>query len=171
MAHVGRRKYVVLTVVAIGDLFGALGFIERHLRDRPKVRLIPHLRDYGPPIPYIFTSHVGLFLEIEVHSTGQQPVQLREIGIEIGRERVALTNTSEPLPAVVRTPGWIDADMPLEDVRRHVRTGAVSAFYVVAAPNRILRWRLRDEWRRFPHELSPADPGRSNAPFIAMVRR
>lgn len=152
---------------SFGSLLSIAGKVWDVVRDRPNVRILPRLADYGAPTRGVVTWRVGLIVDVEVHSTGRQPVEVREVGLELeGGRRLSFPTTSKALPVILDRPEHMTASLDLEPIRKGVRTARAVAFYVSASPDRTFRLPLRNAWERFPHDLPPAVPGREPPGFF-----
>lgn len=146
---------------SLGPAVAAIGKVLDFVRDRPNVRILPRLADYSEPVRGVVTSRVGLIVDVEVHSTGRQAVEVREIGLELeGGRRIPFPTTSRDLPAILARPEHMTASLDLESIRSSVRTARATLFYVWASPDRVFRLPLQGPWDRFPHDLPPAVSGR-----------
>lgn len=151
----------------MGPAVAAIGKLLDLVRDRPNVRILAKLADYGDPLRGVVSSRVGLIVDVEVHSTGRQPVEVREAGLELaGGRLLPFPTTSMDLPAILTRPQHLTASLDLESIRSSVRTGRAIGFYVSASPDRTFRTALRGTWERFPHDLPPAVPGREPPGFL-----
>jgi len=65
--------------VTLSEGTSIIGLIRSWLIDRPRVAILPKLRDYGDHDPTIFVERTGMYLDVEVHSTGAQPVHVVEV--------------------------------------------------------------------------------------------
>lgn len=143
--------------MTLGEGTGIVGLIRSWLNDRPKVGLLPKLRDYGDVDPRAVVTRTGLYLDVEVHSTGAQPVHVLEVGLQLdGGDRLVLGRIDD----VLTRPAFETIHKPLPELRAEIGTRAVTGLFATATPERLFRRKLPKGWRRFPHELPPSEPGR-----------
>jgi hypothetical protein len=153
--------------MSFGSALTAIGKVLDIIRDRPSVRITPRLADYGEPVSGIVTWRVGLIVDVEVHSTGPQAVEIREIGLELdGQRKLPFRTTSTQLPTILTRPEHVTASLDLRTIKETVGVARALAFYVLASPDRTFRHALRGPWTRFPHELPPTDSGREGPGFF-----
>jgi hypothetical protein len=150
--------------VTIGEGTGIIGIVRSWLLDRPNVRIVPKLRDYGEPSPTMFIERTGLYFDVEIHSTGPQPVFVRDVGLELGD---GTTLTLGRIEDTLERPDFRTLHWRLQDLRAEIGTRGVAAVYATATPERVFRRKLAKEWRRFPHELPPSEAGRDHGLMMA----
>lgn len=153
--------------MTLGEGTGILGFIRSWRNDRPNVKIIPRLRDYGPVRAGIMTTRIGLYLDIEIHSTGAQPVHVLDVGMQLSDYEMV------PLGRINRTltrPEFETIYRPLDDVRTVVGKRVVVRFYATATPDREFTQGLSGDWRGFPVQLPPSEPGRDHGAFFVSRR-
>jgi hypothetical protein len=150
--------------VTLSEGTSIIGLVRSWLIDRPRVEIMPKLRDYGDHDPTIFVERTGLYLDVEVHSTGAQPVHVLEVGLRLENEaRVILGRVDK----VLARPAFETIHRPLSEIKTDVGSRTVTGFYATATPERVFHRRLAKEWRRFPRELPPSEPGRDHGVMAA----
>jgi hypothetical protein len=150
--------------MTLGEGTGLVGLLRSWFVDRPNVKIVPKLRDYGEPRPGTVVLRSGLYLDVEVHSTGLQPIHVLEVGIEIGRKQFPLGRIDKTLTR----PEFATVHNELPAVRGEINDRIVTGFYVTATPERVYRLKSPAAWRRFPVDLPPSEPGRDSG-FIMSV--
>jgi hypothetical protein len=150
--------------VTLSEGTSIIGLIRSWLLDRPKVEIVLKLRDYGERDPTTFVERTGLYLDVEIHSTGPQPVHVLEVGLTLENEDRAVLGR---IDKVLARPAFETIHRPLSDIKTEVGTRVVTGLYATATPERMFRRGLSKKWRQFPHELPPSEPGRDDGAMVA----
>lgn len=142
--------------MTLGEGAGIIGLLRSMLNDRPKVKILASLYDYGEPPSYVITTRVGLQAQVAVHSTGAQPVHIRDVVLEFGDSQVVLGHINKTLTR----PDFEVAYGAVSTIRERAGTQLLTGIHVTATPDRVFRIKPPKGWERFPSELPPVGRGR-----------
>lgn len=118
------------------------------VQDRPNVQIIGRIVDHGDPYPMVITPWIGVYVHLEVHSTGQQPVRVTGVGFELNDGSPLLVESGDRLPQTVARPDTVERRIALDSLRRELAGRKVRKLLVTASPDRVFRQSLPREWRK-----------------------
>jgi hypothetical protein len=132
----------------IGPVVSVFRAVRDALQDRPNVRIIGSIVDHGRPRPNVLTPWIGVYVHLEVHATGRQPVRVTGAGFELNDRSHLLFGSGDRLPSTLTRPEALGRRIALDSLQRDLASRKVRGFVVTASPERTFRQPLPKAWRK-----------------------